>query len=99
MSIVSTPPPTIVSPANGTVTNRPSVTVSGTGAAGATVTIYDATSDATNHVSTTVKSNGKFSATAASSDGVNTHFATQDANGISPESGVVVINGLPARKF
>lgn len=91
VNVVTTLPPKIVSPADGIVTNRPSVTVTGTGAPGASVTIYDTTSSGASHVSATVKSNGKFSATVGLADGVNTLFANQSLDGTSPDSGAISI--------
>ena len=92
VSVVPMPPPTIVSPANGLVTNKVSLSISGTGLPGAAVTIYDVTSNGTNQNTTTVNRGGKFSAVMGLADGMNTFFAAQEQNGAnSPASAPVVV--------
>ena len=92
VSVVSVPPPKIVSPVTGLVTNKVSLSISGTGASGASVTIYDVTSNGTNQHPATVNRGGKFSAVVELADGMNTFFATQEQNGTnSPASAPVLV--------
>jgi hypothetical protein len=92
VSVVPLPPPEIISPVSGLVTNKATVSLRGTGVSGASVTIYDVTSSATNTLTTkTVNRAGKFSAVVNLADGMNTLFATQELNGNSPPSAPVAI--------
>ena len=92
VDVVSTLPPQILSPANGLVTNKAFVTLSGAGISGAAVMIYNATSAGTNQTAATVKSNGKFSALVELADGANTLFATQKQTATSPASAPIVVH-------
>jgi hypothetical protein len=92
-SVVPTPPPTIVFPYDGLVTNREALSISGNGVAGATVTISDITNSVTNTLATTtVNRAGRYSVAAKLADGTNTLFATQEQSGpASPPSALVVV--------
>jgi len=93
VNVVPEPPPAIVSPTNGLVVNKVSLTISGKGEAGAIVTISDVTEGGTFTLATpAVNSGGKFSAVVELADGINTLFATQTLNGTtSPASATVVV--------
>jgi hypothetical protein len=92
VSVVSEPPPVIVSPVNGTVINRVSLDISGTGAAGAAVTIYDVAGSSTNTLaSTTITREGKFFAVVELANGANTLFAVQEQNGTNSPAGAPVL--------
>ena len=92
VSVVAMLPPKIVSPVTGLVTNKVALTISGTGISGATMTIYNGTSNGTNQIPATVKSDGKFSAVVDLTNGMNTLFATQEQSGAtSPASASVVV--------
>jgi hypothetical protein len=95
VSVVPTPPPTITSPENGLVTNKPTITVSGKGLAGAALTVYNLSANGSNKVATTVSHGGRFSVAMGLGDGQNTIFANQTQNGTSPNSDIVnVMNYL-----
>jgi hypothetical protein len=92
VSVVPLPPPKIVSPVTGLVTNKVTLSIRGTGTSGASATIYDVTSNATNTLATkTINREGKFSAVVDLTNGMNTLFATQELNGNSPTSAPVVV--------
>jgi len=93
VSVVLTPPPTIVSPYDGLVTNREAINIVGNGVARAIVTISNITDSGTNTLATaTVNHVGRYSIVAKLADGVNTLFAVQEQNGIiSPSSDSVVV--------
>ncbi|MBA8793277.1 hypothetical protein FHX74_000871 [Friedmanniella endophytica] len=84
-------PPVITAPATGAVTANPSVTVQGTGVAGATVTLYEGS--ATVLGTATVSSGGTWTLTRTFADGPHSLYATQDQGvGSSPASAVVIIS-------
>jgi hypothetical protein len=94
VEVVTAPPPTIVSPTNGLVVNKASLTVTGKGTNGADVTISDVTGSGTTTLATaTVNSAGKFSAVVQLAEGINTLSATQELGGSgSPASAPVVVS-------
>jgi hypothetical protein len=93
ISVVPLPPPVIVSPVTGWVTNRASLTLRGTGTPNASVSIQDITFTGTNLLATkTINKKGKFSFAVDLADGANTLLATQALNGVvSPPSAPVQI--------
>ena len=88
VNIVPVPPPTIVSPITGLVTNVEAQRIAGKGAPGAVLTIYDILNNSTNALKTnTVSRAGSFSVLVKLADGTNTLFAIQEQNGTnSPPS-------------
>jgi len=74
------PPPVILAPSNGLVTTDPSLTVSGTGMAAATVTLYD---NSVSNSAVTVNSTGHFFFPLKLANGPHSLTAVQTANGLS----------------
>jgi hypothetical protein len=100
ISVLPLPPPKIVSPVTGLVTNKASLSIRGTGVSEASVTIYDVTSSGTNTLATkTINREGKFSAVVDLADGINALLATQELNGNSPPSAPVVVTDYLAPKI
>jgi subtilase family serine protease len=99
ISVVPTPPPTIISPYDGWVGEREAQTITGTGVAGAILTVFDITINATNTLATTntlgtttVNRAGRCSVAVKLANGINTLFAVQELNGIAgPPSDFVVV--------
>ncbi|MGP8200891.1 MAG: protease pro-enzyme activation domain-containing protein [Limisphaerales bacterium] len=93
-SIVPVPPPTIISPIDGSTMNKEALTISGEGVAGATVTISNIINGVTTNLAgTTVNHAGRYSVVAKLADGLNTLFAVQAQNDItSPPSALVMVN-------
>jgi probable HAF family extracellular repeat protein len=86
--------PAITSPTSGSSTVNSSVTVTGTGTSGAEVDIQEG---ATKVGTTTVNSDGSYSATITLAVGVHSLTATQTVNGVtSPATAAVSITVLPA---
>ena len=80
VTVVTVPVPDILTPTNGLTTNNGSLTVTGTGVAGATVSVYDGA----NVLGTAVVSSArKFSRAVKLSNGAHELRATQTAGGIS----------------
>ncbi len=94
ISVVSVPPPTIISPFNGLMANKEAQSISGKGVAGATVTISNIMNGVTSNLATTtVNRAGRYSVVVKLADGVNTLFAVQEQNNIiSPPSALVVVS-------
>jgi hypothetical protein len=101
ISVVPLPPPTIVSPTNGLVTTVAEQKISGDGAAGAVVTVFNVTNGVTSVLATaTVSRAGKFSMVAKLANGTNTLYATQEQNGIiSPPGALVVVTDYLVPEF
>jgi YVTN family beta-propeller protein len=78
--IVSPPAPTITSPTSGSITMNSSVTVTGTGTPGASVSILDGTTPVG---TSTADSGGNFGASLTLAIGPHTLTATQTVNGIT----------------
>jgi hypothetical protein len=92
ISVVPTPPPKILSPLNGSIEEKTSVTVTGTGLPGASVTIYNVTNGGTSVVTGNVNHGGKFSVLVPLADGINSLYAIQRDDGTnSPASDTVEI--------
>ena len=81
------PPPVILAPTNGLSTTNPTVTVAGTGMAGAKVTLYDGS---VSNSTITVSNTGHFSATLKLGNGFHILAAVQTANGLSSLSSTPV---------
>lgn len=95
INVVDIPAPAILLPTNGFVTSKDSVTVSGTGKPGSTVTISDVSIAGTATLAApTVNSAGKFSATVDLTEGANALSASQVVNGTTSPSSATVAVGL-----
>ncbi len=96
VTVLIEPAPVIVTPANGLSTNNPSLTVTGTGVAGATVSVYDGTNLLGTAIVNSLK---KFSRVVKLSAGTHQLTATQTAGGISSAASAalsVTMNLIPA---
>jgi hypothetical protein len=95
VNVLTVPPPTILSPVSGLVTNNPSLTVSGTGIAKAPITIY---SGANVLATTNVNNSGNFTAAVKLAAGAQSLSAVQTKSGVAsaPSAAVVVSWIVPA---
>ncbi|MGA3180897.1 MAG: S8 family serine peptidase [Verrucomicrobiota bacterium] len=90
VDVITVPPPTILSPVSGFISNNPSLTVVGAGLAAARVSIYDGVVFITN---ATVNSAGKFSSTFKLGNGAHSLTAIQTQDGVPslPSSPAVLV--------
>ncbi len=86
VQVVDVPAPIIAAPGNGLTTNYPSLTVRGTGASGATVTLYDNGLQ----VGTALIKKGVFTLTIKVANGAHAFTAAQTIDGITGSAGAAV---------
>lgn len=94
VDVVPVPAPAISSPYNGALLSTAKQTISGRGAPGAALTVFDTTNGVTGTLATTtVNHAGKFSVAVQLANGENALYAVQEQNSTnSPPSGLVVVN-------